>query len=164
MTKPHLTDALKAEITKMYDKYEVRRSVIMPALHAIQESFGYISKEVADELSGFMELPRVMIEEVITFYTMYHRNPVGKHHFQVCENVTCCMFQARELTDHIKKLTNLKKPGEVTEDGLFSYEAVACLGSCGTAPVVMINDDYHESFSEEKATMFVENARGSKDE
>ena len=160
-TKLTLTDTLKKDIEALYPLYEERLCTLMPALYLVQDAFGYISDEVAQELSHFMDIPMVQVEEVLSFYTMYHRKPVGKYHFQVCTNITCCMFQAREIKDRLKELIGVTEPKELSKDGKFSYEEVACLGSCGTAPVVMINHDYHEDFSIEEADAFIKKARSS---
>lgn len=157
-----LNDKLKKDIEALYPLYEDRLCTLMPALYLVQESFGYVPEAIVHELSAFMDIPIVRIEEVLSFYTMYHRQPVGKYHFQVCTNISCCMFNGREIKDHIKQRIGVTASKEVSQDGLFSYEEVACLGSCGTAPVVMINKDFHENFNIEQVDDFLEKVRNSK--
>jgi NADH-quinone oxidoreductase subunit E len=157
-----LTDKTKKAIQALYEQYEVRDSTVMPALHLVQEQLGHLSKEAITELSHFMEIPEVKIDEVVQFYTMYHQKPVGKFHFQICRNITCSMFDSTGIREEIKKCTGLNKSKEITSDGLFSYEEVECLGACGTAPVVMINDSYYESFSKEKVSQTINHAKNIK--
>jgi NADH-quinone oxidoreductase subunit E len=88
-------------------------------------------------------VPRIQIEEVLTFYTMLRRKPIGRWHLQVCRNVSCSMRGAERLIDHLSRKLEVK-PGQTTADGRFTLSTVECLGSCGTAPVVMVNERYHE--------------------
>ena len=159
-TKPtKLSEKTKSAIQALYTKYEMRESAIMPALHWVQDQMGYIPTEAVDELAEFMELPRTKIDEVVKFYTMYHQKPVGKYHFQVCRNLTCCMFDSTSIREEIKKRIGVEKPKEVSKDGLFSYEEVECLGSCGTAPVVMVNQDYYESCDKPQVQKLIQRLR-----
>lgn len=150
-----LSDKSKKAIEALYPKYEQRESALMPALYIVQDQFGYIPEDIVPELSQFMTLPQTRIEEVLSFYTMYHRKPTGKYHFQICRNLTCHMMGCQGLKNDIKKMIGVEKPKDVSADGLFSYEEVECLGSCDTAPVVMINEDYFESFDKDQATEFI---------
>ena len=126
-----LTEKTKAAIQALYEKYEMRESAIMPALHLVQDQLGYIPDKAIEELATLMELPRTKIDEVVRFYTMYHQQPVGKYHFQICRNLTCGMFDSQGIRDEIKKLIDVEKPKEISKGGLFSYEEVECLGRVG---------------------------------
>jgi NADH:ubiquinone oxidoreductase subunit E len=86
---------------------------------------------------------------VVSFYNMYNQKPVGKYHLQVCTNLSCMVWRAYDIYDHLCEKLNVK-PGDITSDGLYTVTEVECLGSCGTAPVVQINNDYHENMTVEK--------------
>ncbi len=117
--------------------------LVLPCLRRIQEDRGYIADEDIDALVEYLGVPRIQIEEVLTFYTMLRRKPIGRWHLQVCRNVSCSMRGAERLIDHLSNKLGVR-PGQTTEDGRFTLSTVECLGSCGTAPVVMVNERYHE--------------------
>ncbi len=132
-------------------RYETKRSAIIPALYCAQnENDGWISQDVIAHLSEVMELPASQIHEVFEFYTMFNKRPVGKNHVQVCCNISCAMNGGRELADHILKEFSVNE-NEVTSDGKLSVSRVECLGSCGTAPMMQVNDDYYENLTPERA-------------
>ncbi len=138
---------VKSELTR----YEDKMSAIIPALYVAQkENKGWISEEVIGHLSKVMDIPASRINEVFKFYTMFNQKPVGKHHVQVCTTLSCAINEGRELADHICKELKVQY-NQVTEDGKFSVSRVECLGSCGTAPMMMVNDTYHENLTPEMA-------------
>ncbi len=146
-----LSDEGMTFVKKELQRYETKSSAIIPALFRAQaENGGYITPEVIDHLSTVMELPVADIHRVFTFYSMFNKKPVGKYHIQVCCNISCAMNGGRELADHILEKLRVKE-GEVTGDGLYSLSRVECLGSCGTAPMMQINDEYYESLTGESA-------------
>jgi len=114
-----------------------------------QKQWGWISKEVMEYVAKLLELPPVKVYEVVTFYTMFHQKPVGKYHFQVCRTLSCELCGKEEIVHHLKKKLGIGL-GEVSADGRFSLTEVECLGSCGTAPMAQINEDYHENLTPEK--------------
>ena len=118
-------------------------TLVLPCLHRIQDDRGYIADEDITGLVEYLGVPRIQIEEVLSFYTMLRRKPIGRWHVQVCRNVSCSMRGAERLIDHLADRLGVK-PGETTADGHFTLSTVECLGSCGTAPVVMVNERYHE--------------------
>ncbi len=137
-------------VRKELTRYETKRSAILPVLYIAQkENKGWISPDVVQHLSEVMELPITQISEVLSFYTMYNKKPVGKYHIQVCTNIACSMAGGRELTKHMTEKLNVKLD-EVTTDGRFTITKVECLGSCGTAPMCQINEDYHENLTVQK--------------
>ncbi len=146
-----LSEEAALEIKKEMDRYETRESAIIPSLYIAQkENRGWISPEVIKGLSTFMEIPESKINEVFKFYTMFNQRPVGKYHVQVCTNISCALNGSRELTGHLCKELKVD-PGEMTSDGLFTVSKVECLGSCGTAPMMQINDRYYENLTPESA-------------
>ena len=119
---------------------------MLPCLRRIQEDRGYVADGDIDELVGYLGVPRIQIEEVLSYYTQFRRKPIGRWHLQVCRNVSCSMRGAERLIDHLERTLGIA-PGETTADGRFTLSTVECLGSCGTAPVVMVNETYHENMS-----------------
>jgi NADH-quinone oxidoreductase subunit E len=117
--------------------------LVLPCLRRIQDDRGYIADEDVAGLVDYLGVPRIQIEEVLSFYTMLRRKPIGRWHVQVCRNVSCSMRGAERLIDHLASRLGVK-PGGTTADGRFTLSTVECLGSCGTAPVVMVNERYHE--------------------
>jgi len=101
-------------------------------------------------LSQVMDIPEARINEVYKFYTMFNQEPVGKYHVQVCTNISCALEGGREMASHICKELGVKL-NEVTADGRFTVSKVECLGSCGTAPMMQVNDTYHEKLTPESA-------------
>lgn len=132
-------------------RYETKESAIIPALYVAQkENSGWVSDDVIQHLSQVMDIPESRITEVFKFYTMFNQEKVGKFHVQVCTNISCALNGGRELASHICKELKVK-PGQITEDGRFTVSRVECLGSCGTAPMMQVNEDYHENLTPESA-------------
>jgi NADH-quinone oxidoreductase subunit E len=131
-------------------------SLAMPCLHRIQEDHGYISEE---DIAGLVEwlkvVPRVQIEEVLSFYGMFRRAPAGRVHIETCRNVSCSLVGAERLIDRVSTKLGIK-PGEATPDGKFSLSTCECLGSCGTGPVFVVNGKYRESMTPEKVDALIE--------
>jgi len=122
---------------------DLNSTLVLPCLRRIQDDRGYIAEEDIDGLVEYLGVPRIQIEEVLTFYTMLRRKPIGRWHLQVCRNVSCSMRGAERMIDHLSRRLGVA-PGQTTADGRFTLSTVECLGSCGTAPVVMVNERYHE--------------------
>jgi NADH-quinone oxidoreductase subunit E len=138
-------------VQKELKRYETKESAIIPALYIAQkEHKGWVNQEVIDHLSKVMEIPAAKINEVFKFYTMFNQKPVGKHHIQVCCNISCAVNGSRELAYHIVKELKVDFD-QVTTDGRYTVSKVECLGSCGTAPMMQINDRYYENLTHESA-------------
>ena len=140
---PHF-ESLKKRFPDGFDS-----SLTLPCLRKIQEERGWIADEDIDALVAYLKVPRVQIEEVLSYYTQYRRQPIGRWHLQTCQNVSCSMRGAERITDHLCRKLGVEM-GETTADGRFTLSVVECLGSCGTAPVVMVNDAYHENMDATK--------------
>lgn len=140
-----------SQIKQELGRYETKQSAIIPALYIAQkENHGWVSDEVIQTLSQVMEIPTAQINEVFKFYTMFNQEKVGKFHVQVCTNISCALNGSRELAHHICK--ELKTSyGQVTEDGRYTVSKVECLGSCGTAPMMQVNETYYENLTPESA-------------
>lgn len=148
---------VKGELTR----YETKQSAIIRCLYRAQdENGGWVSPEVVAHLSTVMDIPASQIVEVATFYTMFNKQPVGRYHLQVCCTLSCAMAGGRELTDAMMKEAGCAKVGDVSPDGLFTFNKVECLGSCDTAPMLQINrDPYTENLTTEKAVQLVRDLR-----
>jgi len=141
-------DAVK-RVEVLKTKYPNPCSAVMPVLYIAQEELGYLNDEAIRWVAEQIDLPAVHVRELVTFYTMYYSKPVGKYHVQVCRTLSCALNGSRQLMEHLQKRLGVQ-PGQVTEDGRWSYEAVECLGSCGTAPMCEINDHYFEKLTPER--------------
>jgi NADH-quinone oxidoreductase subunit E len=130
-------------------RYPTKKAALLPILHQAQKEFGYISQEAVEYVAGLLELTPAEVEGVVTFYTMYFRKQMGKHVIQVCGTLSCSLLGSKHIVEHISKKLNIE-PGETTEDDKFSLLKVECLGSCGTAPMMQINEDYYEDLTAEK--------------
>jgi NADH-quinone oxidoreductase E subunit len=143
------SDTARRELEAVLARYPDKEAAILPALHLAQREFGYVSDEAIMYVATLLGFTPARIEGVATFYTMYNRKPVGKYHLQICRNLSCSLLGAEHLIEHVSKKLGIQ-PGETTPDGKFTLSKVECLGSCGTAPVLQLNDDYHEDLTEEK--------------
>ncbi len=133
---------------KIKDLYPDVKSCVMPCLYAGQELVGFISKEVVEEVARLTGLSEAHVIELASFYTMFHLRPVGRYHIQICRTASCYFFGGKQLITFLKDYLGVDE-GEVTADGMFSWELVECLGSCGTAPAVAINDRLFEFVSKD---------------
>jgi NADH-quinone oxidoreductase subunit E len=121
-------------------------SLVLPCLRRIQETRGYVADSEVDELAAYLGVPRIQIDEALSFYTQFRRRPIGRWHLQVCHNVSCSMRGAESLLAQIERRLGIA-PGQTTADGRCTLTTVECLGSCGTAPTLMVNDRYHENLT-----------------
>lgn len=123
-------------------------SLVLPCLRRVQEKRGYVDDRDIDALVDYLGVARIQIEEVLSYYTQFRRQPIGRCHLQVCHNVSCSMRGAERLLEHLTQKLGIE-PGQTTADGRYTLSTVECLGSCGTAPVVVVNETYHENMSAE---------------
>jgi len=121
-------------------------SLVLPCLRRIQEDRGYVANADIEELAAFLGVPQIQIEEVLSFYTQFRRKPIGRWHLQFCHNVSCSMNGAEHVLAHVEQRLGIK-PGQTTPDGRYTLSTVECLGSCGTAPMMMVNDGYEENLT-----------------
>lgn len=128
---------------------EHRMAALIPVLDLAQAEFGYLTAEAMDLVARRLDVPPSQVLNTATFYTMLRKKPVGTHHVQVCTNVSCWLCGCDDLVRHIEKRLGIAL-GETTADRKFTLEGVQCLGSCGTAPVIQVNDDYYEDMTLEK--------------
>ena len=130
-------------------------SLVLPCVRRIQEDRGYVADEDIQELAAYLGVPQIQIEEVLSFYTMFRRKPIGRWHLQFCRNVSCSMNGAENIVGYVQKKLGLA-PGQTSADGRFTLSVVECLGSCGTAPMMMVNEAYHENLTRERVDALLE--------
>jgi NADH-quinone oxidoreductase subunit E len=121
-------------------------SLVLPCLRRIQEDRGFIADSDIAELTDYIGVPRIQIEEVLSHYSQFRRVPIGRWHLQACRNLSCSMRGAEGMIDHLSRRLGIS-PGQTSADGRFTLSTVECLGSCGTAPVLMLNETYHEGMT-----------------
>jgi NADH-quinone oxidoreductase subunit E len=168
---PHfaVTPELEAEADERISHYpESKRSATLPLLHIVQHKFGYISAEAIDWVAAKLGLEPIKVLEVVTFYPGFRQSAPGKFHIRVCRTLSCAMGGSYELMEKLCELTGIDRssmdshhhPIAVSPCGNFSVEFAECLASCGTAPVCLVNDDFHEGVAPEKAAGLLDQYRG----
>jgi NADH-quinone oxidoreductase subunit E len=150
-----LSETSCRQIQSLMDKYPQKRSALIPALQLAQKEAGYISQELVCEIARLFDLSPNEVNEVASFYTMFYKKPVGKYVIQVCTNISCLLCNAEQIMEHLTKRLGIR-PGETTPDKKFTLIEVECLGSCGTSPVIQINNDYYEELTPEKVDRILE--------
>jgi NADH-quinone oxidoreductase subunit E len=130
-------------------KYPTPLAAVMDTVYIAQEQNGYISTEVMSEIADVLGVDKVNVLSVVTFYTMYHTKPMGRYHVQVCTNVSCMLRGGYKIWDQVKGKLGLDHMG-VSADGKFSLEEVECMGACGYAPMIAVNEDFYENLTKEK--------------
>jgi len=153
---------LEAELDEIIGHYPKKRSASLMLLHAVQERFGYISRQAVEWIAAKLELQPINIYELVTFYPMFHRKQIGKYHLKVCRTLSCALGGSYELHDHFCETLGLDPHAhgpQTTKDGKFTVEFVECLASCGTAPVMMCNDSFYEGVSQDKANQILEQCK-----
>ena len=149
LSAPGLLKDFEDKLDKIKLLYPKAKSAIMPALYLAQEYFGYINNEAINWISEKLDIAPAHVMEVASFYTMFYKNKVGKYHIQLCRTLSCHITGAKILKEYIQNRLKIES-GSTSQDGLWSFEEVECLGSCGTAPMCQINDRFFENLSKEK--------------
>jgi len=155
---PRFSEARLSEIAELVKRYPGAQSALLPVLHMAQEDFGYLSLEVQQMVADVLGLRLIQVREVVTFYTMFREQPTGKYLMEVCTNASCMLNGAKELVGHMCDTLGIKVGG-TTPDGLFTVTEVECAGACSGAPVVQINNDYHEKVDNAYIDGFIGKAR-----
>lgn len=137
-----------------------KRAALLPTLHLAQRQFGWLSLEVQEYVASRLELTSAEVMNTVTFYTMFRKKACGRYHVQVCTNLSCYLRGSDELMSQLEGLLGTKAGG-TSEDGRFTLDHVECLASCGTAPMMQINDDYHENLTPARVEALVAELRRS---
>lgn len=156
-----LSEAAQKRIAELKDKYPQKRSAILPAMHVVLEEVGFYNRDILKQVAGLLGLSEMEVTETLSFYTYFPKQGVGKYHIQVCSNVSCMLLGAEQLVKYLEEKLKIKI-GETTSDGLFTLSAVECLGSCGTAPVMQINQTYYENLTKDKVDQIIEELKKEK--
>ncbi len=146
------------QIEKIKSKYPIEKSAIMDIMWMAQKKWGWISKDVMQYIAELLNLPYAHVYGVATFYTMYFKKPMGKYHIQVCTNVSCMLNEGEMIFEYISEKLEIGH-NEATPDGLFSLEEVECMGACGGAPMIAINEDYYEKITIDKIETLLKECR-----
>jgi NADH-quinone oxidoreductase subunit E len=150
-----LSDGLKAKFDKIVARYPLKRSAIVPLLLFAQDEIGYVSDEAIEEIARRVEVRPIEVIEDISYYSMLHRQPIGKYNFQVCTNVSCLLRGGEEILDYCSKKLGIGHK-QTTPDGKFSLEEVECLGACCGAPAMQVNYDFYENLTPRKLDALIE--------
>ena len=126
------------------------RSAVIMALRIVQDEYGWLSDDALKAVGAYLNIPEVEVFEVVSFYSMYRRKPVGNYKISICNSLSCYLCKGQNLLDHLDKKYGVK-PGETTKNGLFTVDVAECLAACGGAPAVLVGDDeYYENMTIDK--------------
>lgn len=150
-----LSETVKARIEKLRPQFPTEQALLLPILHFIQEEKGWVSIDSMKDAGAYLHLPLSKVLEVATFYTMYNKEPVGKVNLQLCVNISCWLNGSEKLLACMEKRLGVKV-GETTPDGRYTLSEAECLASCGTAPVLQVNEDYYENLDVPKLTSLLD--------
>jgi NADH-quinone oxidoreductase E subunit len=153
-----LAEKHKDKIASLIARYAQKRGALLPLLWLAQEEHGHISEEAMREIAGLLDLTPPQVYETVTFYTMYNRRPVGRYHIQVCRSLMCALVGTEILLGWLTTKLGIMT-GQTTPDGLFTLSQVECLASCGTGPMMQINDDYFESLTQDKVNRILDDLK-----
>lgn len=153
-----LNEVSLKKVEELRKRYPTSQALGPPVLWIVQEQHGYISEDAMKYVATLLNLPYGQILGVVTFYTMLNRKPVGKHHIEVCTNVSCMLRGSDKILEHIEKRLGIKV-GETSPDMKWTLTEVQCMGSCGTAPMLAIGDEYYEDLTIEKVDKLINNLK-----
>jgi NADH-quinone oxidoreductase subunit E len=140
----------RAKIDQEIAKYPKRRGGLLPALHLVHGEHGHVSRECAEELAEIFEVRPIDVLEVVSFYNMFYDEPQPRHHVHVCTNLSCSLRGGRALLRQLEEHLGIEA-GEATPDGRLALAHEECLGACAYAPMLRVDDEYHEDLDLEKA-------------
>lgn len=146
-----LSPALRAAFDALRADYppEMKTSLVLPLLHAVQDANGFVTQDDAEAIADYIGMPAMQVIEALTWYTMFERQPTGRHVIRLCRNIACSLRGSERLLAHLKSTLGIGV-GETTPDGRFTLQTVECLASCGTSPAMQVNRTYHENLDEAK--------------
>jgi len=146
---PGFSERTRKKIDKIVARYPQKEAAILPLLHITQQEFGFISPDSEKQIAEILGIKPIRVREVVTFYTMLNREPVGKYYIQVCSNLSCALLGSEKLIDYLKGKLGIE-PGQTTKDKKFTLSLVECLGACEQAPCMMVNFDYYGNLDKKK--------------
>jgi NADH-quinone oxidoreductase E subunit len=151
-----LTVGMKKKIEEIVSRYSSKEAALLPVLHLVQNETGFISAQEEEQIAKLLGIKPIKVKEVVTFYTMYNQEKIGKYHIQVCSNLSCSLLGAESLIDYLKQKLGVGA-GETTADNKFTLTTVECLGACEQAPCLMINFDYYGNLDTKKIDDILDN-------
>ncbi|MFZ4576520.1 MAG: NADH-quinone oxidoreductase subunit NuoE, partial [Phycisphaerales bacterium] len=153
--EPYLTGAMKEQLTReILPRYEVKQGALLPCLHTVQHEYGWIPHQAMMEIAAFLQIAPSQVIDTASFYEEYWLKPKGKHLIQVCRSIACEVCGHEKITEAIKAHLNIDV-GETTDDGRFTLIELECLGSCDTAPVMLVDEKLHERLTPEMAVKII---------
>ena len=150
-----ISEQAKQRMRDLASRYPVARSAVMPALYIAQQETGYITRECLEAVADAIGLTVDDVESIATFYTMYYQQPPGKKVIKVCTSISCYLRNCDALVMHLEQRLGIKR-GETTADGNYTLMTAECLASCGTAPVLQVNDEFVENVTPQMADALVD--------
>jgi NADH-quinone oxidoreductase subunit E len=146
MTKFALSPDREKHVEEILSRYPNRQAACIPVLHVCQEQNGWISDEIVEWVAARLDLSAAHVKGVVTFYTLFNKEPVGKHQVWVCRTLSCALRGADEILHHCEKRLGVHV-GHTTKDGKVTLRTAECLASCGTAPMLQVDKDYYENLT-----------------
>jgi len=156
-----LSKEAKKKIELALSHYPEKRAALLPILHIVQEELGYIPDAAEDDLAALVEVPVVKVREVLMFYTLFRRTPIGTYHLQLCRTISCTLRGHRDILKYVEEKLGIKD-GETTADGKFTISTVECLAACETAPMMQVNETYYGNLTPEKVDAILAGLNGKK--
>lgn len=150
-----LSEENKKRVEELRKCYPTAQALVLPVLWMIQEQEGYISEDSMKYAGMLLNIPYSHILGVVTFYTMLQKKSAAKHHIEICTNVSCMLRGSGRILEHIEKRLGIKA-GEVSQDKKWKISEAECMGSCGTAPMLAIGDEYYENLTLEKIDKLID--------
>ena len=157
---PIFSDRELQEFAELQSRYGAPKATLLPVLWRIQEKMGWIDDNAMEEAAAICQVPKSHVQGVVSFYTMFFDKPMGRYHVQVCTNVSCMLCGGERLYDEVRKNLGIPNHG-VTADGQFSLEEVECMGACGGAPMMAINETFYEKVTLSEASTILSEVRGT---
>jgi NADH-quinone oxidoreductase E subunit len=143
-------DDRRDEIEKLCAKYPQRRSAILPVLWMVQEKVGWVPQDGMKEVAEIIGVTAAEVYEVVSFYTMFHQHPVGRHHIAFCHTLSCAVCGAFEAIDYIREKYDFEEGKNISRDGRFSIEEVECIGACAEAPAMLVGETLYGDLTPRK--------------
>lgn len=157
------TDTEKKKIAHLRTRYPDSRSLTLPIMWMLQKREGFISDEAVYLIANELDIPPIWVEEVRSWYSMFTEEKEGKYVLEVCNNITCAIMGSQGIIDYLCETLKIKV-GETTPDGMFTIKTAECLGSCGTAPMMQVDDNYYELLDKAKIDSILEDFKNGKEQ
>jgi NADH-quinone oxidoreductase subunit E len=150
-----LSEENQKKVEQLRKRYPTSQALVLPVLWMVQEQDGYISEEAMKYVGTLLNIPYCHILGVVTFYSMLQKKVIGKHHIEVCTNISCMLRGSAKILEHIEKRLGINV-GETSSDRKWTLSATECMGSCGTAPMFAIGDEFYENLTIEKVDKLID--------